>query len=102
MTLLKLEKVKVVRIQIISEFSKKRETEYTDLFSHGIKPLLLTITLLNEKPRTMTLFSIANAKQCLSNIPLTFMTIPYVICIATSNMKNGASDGNFTWLTFRI
>ena len=30
------------------------------------------------------------------------MTIPYVICIGNSKIRNGASDDNYTWLTFRI
>lgn len=104
MTLLKLEKVKVVSITIISELSKGKEIEYTDSFLHGIKPLLLTTSWLNEKPLTMSLFSIASAKQHSSNLIffLPLWLFPYVICIATSEMKNGTSDGNYTWLTFRI
>lgn len=101
MTLLKLEKVKVVRIQIIFKLSKKREGEYTDSFSHSLKTPVLATTWLNEKPQT-TPFFIASAKQCLSNIPLFFMTILYVFSIGTSKMKNSVSDGNYTCLTFRI
>lgn len=52
MTLLKLEKFKVLRIKIIFELSNKREGEYTDSFSHSINPLVLTTTWLDEKPQT--------------------------------------------------
>lgn len=49
---------------------------------------------LIEKPQTTPTFFIVSAKQaCLSNIPIIFMTVPYVICIGSSIMKNYASDG---------
>lgn len=84
---LKPEKVKVVSIPIISELSKKKETEYTDSFSHGINPLFRNTSWLNEKPQIMTLFSIASAKQCFSNlIFLTLMTIP--LCNLHSYFQN--------------
>lgn len=51
--------------------------------------------MINLTPNLALLF-IASAKQCLFNILLIIMTIPYVICVGNSKMKNDACDGNYT------
>lgn len=64
--------------------------------------LLATAWLIEKLKPHHHFLLLVQSKQCLSNIPIIFMTIPYIICIGSSLMKNDASDGNYSWLKFRI